>query len=160
MFVANAFCLCDQRDIVLSGFIVMARVTKHLAIFERRFTAKAIGNIMVKVKFDAERKAATLAAFCGSLERIALDLLGEFSPHAGSISDGWSGADSVSWKMTPCCAPNARMISSKSAKSAFERLDDDRPRFTKPSLLMLGTIRISRLSASKKTSLKSSGVSF
>ena len=48
----------------------------------------------------------------------------------------------------------------KSANSAFERSDEERLRLTNLFAVDVGTIRVSRLRASRKTKRQSSGASF
>ena len=59
----------------------------------------------------------------------------------------------------PCSAPNAAINSIRSPISDLLKSDDERPRLTKPRPSIAGTMR-TLLRASKKISLKSSGVSF
>ena len=49
--------------------------------------AEPISNIVIEVKLDAERKAATFAAFRGALESVTLDLFWKFAPHD---ANSWS----------------------------------------------------------------------
>lgn len=58
MLVADAFRFRDQRNVMLAGFFIVAGVAEYLAVFQGRFAAQAIGDIMVKVKLDAKESAA------------------------------------------------------------------------------------------------------
>src|SRR6185436_19155019 len=55
--ILDALRLRDQRHVMLACFLVMAGVAEYLAVLQRWLTAKAVRNVVVEMKLNAEQCA-------------------------------------------------------------------------------------------------------
>ena len=105
VLVAHALCLCDHRNVNLSGLGVMARDAQHRAVLQAIVSTKRGRDDVIEMLLMIDGKAAPLAGrqypFAqpfGALQGIPHGGLAEFQSH---------DTNSNSRNLTPRSAPKA-----------------------------------------------------